>query len=102
MTPPKPPPNVTPCYGKGDLFFSLDYDDQEAAKAICRTCQVQVGCLDLAIRTNAFDPYVDGVQGGFTPQERGYYKRLFPGRVTVVQELPVRFRNKPPKKRGAA
>ena len=102
MTQPKTPPNVTPCYGQGDLFFSADYDDQEAAKAICGTCQVLVGCLNRALSTTGTDPYIDGVQGGMTPQERGYYKRLFPGTVTRVQVLPARYRNKPPRKRGAA
>lgn len=93
----KTPPNVTPCYGQGDLFFSQVWAEQEAAKALCGTCQVQVNCLDLALRTTGSDPYTDGVQGGLTPQERGYYRRLYPGRVTVVQVLPVRYRNKPPK-----
>lgn len=108
MTPPKRPPNVTPCYGSQDIFFSSVYAEQMEAKRLCiDTCDVRVGCLTRALRVGGSDPYIDGVQGGFDARERGYYKRLFPGKVTEVQVLPPRYVTKDPKakkkgKRAAA
>ena len=95
--------NTMPCAGKTDLFYSPDWDDQQEAKAICAGCLERPNCLRRALTVGGFDRYVDGIQGGLDPQERGYYKRLFglPGRGSVV-ELPERFRTKPPKRRRGA
>lgn len=95
---PRNPPNVTPCYGRQTLFFSQVYADQVEAKRICiEVCDVRRGCLTRALAVGGSDPYIDGVQGGFDARERGYYKRLFPGKVTEVQVLPPKYRTKDPK-----
>lgn len=88
------PPDCTPCYGRADLFFATDFDRQDQAKSLCGTCAHQARCLNIALRHNL----TDGIFGGLDPQERGYYKRLYPGQVRQVQELPVRFRTKPKKR----
>ena len=55
-------PNCNP--DNADLFF-LDIPDAiEEAKAICRTCPIQIECLELGLR----EQY--GIWGGMTTQER--------------------------------
>lgn len=95
--------NPLPCAQQAWLFFSPDYDEQQQAKDICKGCSERANCLRRALRIGGFDRYVDGVAGGFDPRERGYYLRLFglPGRGHI-QELPERFRTKPPKRRRGA
>jgi WhiB family redox-sensing transcriptional regulator len=54
-----------------DLFFpigttGLAIDQIEAAKAVCRQCDVQPGCLEFALATNQ----EAGVWGGTSEEER--------------------------------
>lgn len=91
------PANCTPCYDRTDLFFSDEWADIQAAKKLCETCLLRPACLERAL--NGGIPH--GIFGGLTADERGYYKRLFPGRVTRVQELPVRFQTRPKKRERA-
>lgn len=95
-------PNTPPCDGLLDLFFATAYEDQARAKELCQTCLLQAPCLDYALRTTGNDPYVYGVMGGYDARERGFYKKLFPGRVTAVQVLPPRYRTKDPAAKKAA
>lgn len=53
------------CRGKNvDLWFSDEYHDMEAAKAVCHGCPVRATCLT----ENLFEPY--GVFGGKSPKQR--------------------------------
>jgi WhiB family transcriptional regulator, redox-sensing transcriptional regulator len=67
------------CYGKGDLFFSLDTEDSRPgettvgkrnreikAKAICKPCPVVVFCRETSLDRKE----THGVWGGFGESER--------------------------------
>ncbi len=55
------------CAGRGpEAFFSDDVAVTEQAKAICISCQVRKGCLDLALAC----PSLQGVWGGLDEDER--------------------------------
>lgn len=48
------------------LFYPVDEDEAEDAKAICAVCTVREACLDWALSTRERD----GVWGGATERER--------------------------------
>ncbi len=92
----------TPCAGQTALFYSLDWDDQQAAKEVCAGCLLRPRCLQRALEVGGFDRWADGIQGGFDPEERGFYRRLYGTDVQRVRELPARFRTRPPASRSGA
>jgi WhiB family transcriptional regulator, redox-sensing transcriptional regulator len=49
-----------------DIFYPLDDDDAEDAKAVCAQCPVQQACLEWALTNRERD----GVWGGATERER--------------------------------
>lgn len=60
---------MTPCHGRGELFFSSRAANIAAAKAICATCELRGPCLELAFRREALADH-SGVWAGTTPAER--------------------------------
>ncbi len=48
------------------LFFSINMDDINVAKAICQACEVRDACLEYALA--AREP--EGIWGGYTERER--------------------------------
>ena len=67
-----------PCTASPQLFFAPDEETgthrawrEERAKAICRRCPVQAGCLDYALQID--DRF--GIYGGLTPLERVHIRR---------------------------
>ena len=63
-----------------DLFFPVSYSksnrrDIDEAKALCRSCTVRVGCLEVALSTGE----EHGIWGGLTPHERA--RVAFSGRL---------------------
>lgn len=93
-----PDPMGTPCAGMSDLFYSLEFDDQELAKTLCRTCLLRPLCLRKAIATND----TEGIWGGYDARERAYYRQLHGLPSTSVVELPSRLRTRPPKRKHTA
>lgn len=49
-----------------DIFYPLDDDDAEDAKAVCELCPVRQACLEWALTNRERD----GVWGGATERER--------------------------------
>mgnify|MGYP000284663285 CR=1 FL=1 len=65
-----------------DLFFPVGtvgpaLQQIEAAKAICRICDVQVDCLKFALATNQDS----GIWGGTSEEERRKLKRQYDARA---------------------
>lgn len=89
-----PDPMGVPCAGQPGLFFSYEWEDQLAAKALCASCLLRPACLRLAITNNE----TEGIWGGLDANERGYYRRLFGLPSVAVVDLPERYRTRPPKK----
>ena len=60
------------CRGMGaEIFFGTVAEQIEAAKAVCRRCQVQLRCLDEAMR----NPALRGVWGGASDRDRQTLRR---------------------------
>ena len=53
-----------------DIFFPEDNESSDAAKAICRACDVQVECLTDALNRNE----TEGIWGGLTPRQRRTFR----------------------------
>lgn len=53
-------PHVTPCYGKEELYDSVDFGDYEVAAAGCKICPIIKWCGEEAAR----DEYVEGTRAG--------------------------------------
>lgn len=63
------------CYNKPnltDLFFSLDWRDEDEAKRICSDCPVRMECLNYAL---ALNQSAAGVWGGTNERERKNLKQ---------------------------
>lgn len=61
------------CRGQDtELWFSIDADDREAAKAICNRCPVRLDCLDEALdeERGQSKEYRAGIRGGMNAEER--------------------------------
>jgi len=81
------------CKGKSKIFFPESYDSRRyrgvdsspviQAKAICRTCPVQVQCREVFYD----EPY--GIVAGLTPRERGFILRTS-GKVSREVSRPRR------------
>jgi WhiB family redox-sensing transcriptional regulator len=61
-----------------DLFFPVGttgpaIEQIEAAKAVCRECEVQVQCLEYALQTNQDS----GIWGGASEEERRKLRKLW-------------------------
>ena len=61
----------TACRKDPDLFWSLNEQDIDAAKKLCRKCPLLIGCRKFAITDNQNE----GVWGGLSPDERRKVKR---------------------------
>lgn len=62
---------MSACIGKGHLFHPGPYENQVAAKALCRECPVRNACLDYALTKP--EPY--GIWGGLNERERKRLRR---------------------------
>lgn len=58
----------TPCYGKWELFDSTDPADHQVAKAICATCPLLVGCMELLAETQRTASTAGGPEGTWAGQ----------------------------------
>lgn len=54
-----------------ELFFPISVSQAEAARSVCRTCQVHDDCLTMALETGQDA----GVWGGLTADERRAMRR---------------------------
>ena len=62
---------LTPCTADPDLWFSRVGSNIRKAKALCRTCPVQLSCLENALETEEMLGHMlHGIHGALTPQER--------------------------------
>ena len=80
------------CEGKQRLFYSPNYDDEEAAKRICRDCEVRLPCRAFALLNR--EEY--GVWGGTAEGERRRMLTLSLALNVDFEELQMRILRQEP------